>query len=204
MMKVLKWILILPLLAFYIQETSTCKSKSRSTDQDLVTVWLSGRDLKPAQWKTLLQWFITSISKTEPEIGKSVNLLITLFWPDNKPNVFETIKTQIEELVDAKIFEFELKTLQGEINGIQHDLSSYSASLTHEKGSYLTAILTQCNSLFSRMQISDNRHQLVPVMVTVGLIHLNMLRERSLFGKELFEEDNQMVWDRELKTGWGR
>jgi len=192
-MKSLPWILLFALLIFCIQETSTCKSKSTCTD--LVSVKISR-----SQWKTLIQWFITSISTELPEVGKSVNLLISLFWPEGcKPDIFETIKSQVEELVDTKIFDFELKTLQGEINGIQLDLSSYNASLMHEKGTYLTAILTKCNSLFSRIEISDNRHQLVPVLVTLGMIHLNMLRERSLFGKRIFGEDNQQVWDGELK-----
>eukprot|EP00092_Neocalanus_flemingeri_P024453 GFUD01026516.1.p1 GENE.GFUD01026516.1~~GFUD01026516.1.p1 ORF type:complete len:306 (+),score=50.10 GFUD01026516.1:228-1145(+) len=159
--------------------------------------------ISTVQWKLIINTAITEMftAAGEPVVGKWVNVILNFFWPSpGKPNVFETIRAQIEELVDTKILEFELKLMQGDINGIQQDLEMYRNAKLHEKGILLRAILTQCNGAFSKIKISDHRHHLVPVMVTLGIIQLTMLKERSKFGKELYDEDNQEVWDKETKN----
>eukprot|EP00092_Neocalanus_flemingeri_P091551 GFUD01116094.1.p1 GENE.GFUD01116094.1~~GFUD01116094.1.p1 ORF type:complete len:133 (+),score=21.61 GFUD01116094.1:219-617(+) len=90
--------------------------------------------------------------------------------------------------------------MQGDINGIQQDLEMYRNAKLHEKGILLGAILTQCNGAFSKMKISDHRYHLGPIMVTLGMIQLTILKERSKFGKKLYDEDNQEVWNKEFKN----
>jgi hypothetical protein len=162
----------------------------------------ANEQISSAQWKMIINAAITEIFSAagEPVVGKWVNTLMNFFWPSpGKPDVFETIRAQVEELVDTKIFEFELKLLQGDINGLQQSMQMYKDAKLHEKGVLLGAVLTQSNGVFSKIRISDHRRHLVPVMVTLGMIQLTMLKERSTFGKDLYDEDNQKQWDKELK-----
>ncbi|XP_056425997.1 uncharacterized protein LOC130367547 isoform X2 [Hyla sarda] len=132
-------------------------------------------------------------------IGKIIGFLLNLFWPESQPDIWSLIKDQVEGLIDEKILEFELQERRNEIRAIQKTMRSYVDARIREKGSWISTLIHACNELFYKLTQSKNSMQFIPLVVTHSTLHLLILKERLLHGKEMYVEDNTEVWRKELE-----
>ena len=62
----------------------------------------------------------------------------------------------------------------------------------------MSTMLVTSNTLFEELDGSLNDVHLLPLAVTHAYQHLALLKERLLYGKDMYEEDNTPVWKKEL------
>jgi len=133
-----------------------------------------------------------------PEVGGVVAVLTDLFWPESGEDIWDSIKAQVASLVDDAILAKELEERKEVLDGLRDTMKSYVAAKDHEKGAIMAAMLTSANILYSELTESSNAIHLIPVAVAAANIHLTLLRERLNHGREIYQEENGIVWRNEL------
>ncbi|XP_056425027.1 uncharacterized protein LOC130366730 [Hyla sarda] len=131
-------------------------------------------------------------------IGKTLSFILNTFWPDSEPDIWSLIKDQVEGLIDEKILDYELQERNNEIGAIKRTMEMYVDAQIKEKGSLMSTMIHACNELCIKLTQSKNSVQFIPLVVTHSTLHLLILKERLLHGKEMYDEDNTPVWRKEL------
>merc|ERR1719264_2149296 len=126
--------------------------------------------------------------------------MIEVFWPQNEEDVWDKIEDQVQDLVDEAILKEELENRQGDINALLADMYQYVEAKGHEKAYWMNSILAKCIDTNEHIKIHEDTHpHTIGVTITLAYIHLNMLRERWLYGKFMYDEDNSEVWRQDLE-----
>nr|UDN67329.1 insecticidal protein IPD113.1 [Lygodium flexuosum] len=157
-------------------------------------------------WHNRIRSAILQLASGIPVVGNAVSILLGLFWPANRVNIFESIELEqyIRNIVKQEIFEFELRQHMSDIEALEDTVRSYDRAALREKGNFLTAWITQSNILATRLRNSQNNIHLLLHIVTVATLHMAALHERFTFGKELYAEDNTTNWQEDLVAAFRR
>ncbi|XP_031564352.1 uncharacterized protein LOC116299775 [Actinia tenebrosa] len=152
-------------------------------------------------WNNRLKTLAEGLASMIPTVGKVVKVAIQLFWPDDTEDIWSLIKSQVEHLIEVKILEHELDEREAQLNGLKQSLSMYSDATNKERASLLSAIIVQCNELYSELTESDNTIHLIPLTVAHAYLHLTVLRERYEHGLKLYSDaTDQDQWEKDLTT----
>lgn len=152
-------------------------------------------------WNNRLKTLAEGLAGMIPTVGKVVKVAIQLFWPDETEDIWSLIKSQVEHLIEVKILEHELDEREAQLNGLKQSLSMYSDASNKERASLLSAIIVQCNELYSELTESDNTIHLIPLTIAHAYLHLTVLRERYEHGLKLYTDaTNQNQWKKDLIT----
>lgn len=153
-------------------------------------------------WNNRLKDFISGLAGLVPKIGGILKLLLQTFWPTSYDDIWKLMEKAITDLVhkivDAEILKHELAERESELKGLQDSMSQYLVAQNHEKGSLMSAMLVISNTLFEELDGSLNDVHLLPLAITHAYQHLSLLKERLLYGKDMYEEDNTPIWKKEL------
>ncbi|KAM3927280.1 uncharacterized protein RB166_010022 [Leptodactylus fuscus] len=133
-------------------------------------------------------------------VGIIISLLLKAFWPESEKDVWSLIKDQAQGLLDESILEFELQERNNEIRGLQRTMQMYVKAGIKEKGALMSLMIHASNELFYKLTNSKNSVQLIPLVVTHSTQHLLILKERLVHGKEMYDEDNAIVWRNDLEN----
>lgn len=133
-----------------------------------------------------------------PKVGGPIKFIAGIFWPKSKVDIWDLIKDQTEALIDKKLLIKELEVRKADLEGLKLSMSQYDDALTNEKAHLLVSMLNTINTLFFKFKQSANAVHFIPHTILMAHLHLLLLRERAMLGKELFKEDNSEVWKNEL------
>lgn len=100
--------------------------------------------------------------------------------------------------LDQKILIGEINKLQNTIDALRKTMKQYMKAKPREKGSFMSAIIQECNTIQNGVFRSNNALHLIPLTLTVSYMHLATLKEWLVNGKGLYTEDNTEIWDTEL------
>ncbi|KAJ1162346.1 hypothetical protein NDU88_002814 [Pleurodeles waltl] len=149
--------------------------------------------------KELVTGLVGLINVEGIPVGKFISVLISFFWPSSAVNIWDLVKDQVEYMIDQKILAAEVNQMQNSLDGLRRTMQQYVEAKNNEKGALMGAIVASCNDLHSRLVHSNNAVHLIPLTVTLSYMHLANLKERLMHGKEIYDEDNTVVWKKDLK-----
>lgn len=149
-------------------------------------------------WNNRIKSISEAAAKKIPYVGAIVSFAIGQLWPTDKADIFSLIKDQVQGLVDQAILNKEMEERKHEIEGLNDTMNQYVDAGNHEKGGFMTSMLTQLNIMHHKLTESTNSIHLIPLTITIANIHLTLLRERLSHGKEIYTEDNTTVWQKDL------
>ncbi|MFP3380803.1 hypothetical protein SB767_31245, partial [Bacillus sp. SIMBA_069] len=87
-------------------------------------------------------------------------------------DIFSLIKDQVKGLVDQAILDKEMEERKHEIEGLEDTMKQYVDAGNHEKGGFMTSMLTQLNIMHHKLTESTNSIHLIPLTITIANIHL--------------------------------
>lgn len=152
----------------------------------------------PNSLNNKLKGIVSAASSKIPVVGGAIKVLLEAIWPTKKLSIWESLKDQVSHLVDEKILQKELEERKSELDGLKSSMESYLNAKPSEQAVWLGAMLTTSNIIFEKLTKSSNKIHLIPLIVVHAHLHLILLRERVLFGQEIFKEDNHEEWEKEL------
>ena len=145
---------------------------------------------------------VESLVSLIPEVGQLIDILLIIFWPDvtkKQPDIWTLIRDRIGKLIDSKLLAKELEQREAELLGLKDTMEQYVDAKIHEKGSFMSAMLTQANTIYEELTTTSNALHVAPLLVAHSHLHLSLLRERLEHGKKMYEEDNTPLWRKELQ-----
>lgn len=134
-----------------------------------------------------------------PHVGGVVSALVSIFWPQQKKNVWDQIKDKVQAMVNATILNYELQQRQADLDAFKTTLRRYAAAGDRERKGFLSALITQADNIYSKLTSSLVKEQILPITVAFSLLHLGVLLERYNHGKLIIGEDNSEQWLKELQ-----
>lgn len=156
---------------------------------------------KSSSYQDALRAGVIALEDCIPYVGGIVAAITTVFWPENKKDVWDEIKDQVNKVVENAILENEYNVVKSQITAVRTSIDQYVSSPSNtEQGNILIATMVLMNSLFERVNQSNNRHMLIGLMVPIGALHLTVLSERYNHYKVLFGQDNRTQALKELKS----
>lgn len=123
-----------------------------------------------------------------PDAGTILSVFVGLFWPPSEQDVWGNIKSQVEQLIDQKIDGLVYAQLQTELNMLGKMLPLYvqaarSGDMENIRG-YFRSVNTVFTGSAARFQIEKFEWLLAPLFAIYALMHLNLLREGILYGRQ--------------------
>lgn len=153
-----------------------------------------------------LREFTQTVTKLIPKAGKIISFAVGVFWPKDKTSMFEQLQSQIQYMIDLSIFKAVYKNMKTELYIIQEEMQAYvnAGEEGTERGSIMTSMLSRCNALKNKIDGSENKEHLLSILVPLSLLHMSILRERKLFGKEIYQKDRENEdWSNHLDSFLG-
>lgn len=122
-----------------------------------------------------------------PEVGEILGPLVDILWPSTKEDVWGQIKAQVEALIDQKIAAQVYIDVSNDLTGLYNDTSNYQSELNGGAAATILAYWVSADQQFSNslphFQSDGNQLPLLPLFGQFATMHLALLRDGALFGK---------------------
>lgn len=134
-----------------------------------------------------------------PKYGTLLTLVWQFLWPSPETgadDIWNKIKDKVSAMIDEKLLAYEFNERKTDIEGIMSNIIQYAAFKKGRKGKsiecgvLLDNIIMALGRLQPKFTNSTNNIHIVRLTVTLATIHLAVLREHYIFGKDLFDENN--------------
>ncbi len=141
--------------------------------------------------KTLTIWMSGRI----PAAGSGISLMLRLFWPLERKDIWGSIEDSVRQTVDEAIVKQVLKERSADLQDLQDYVTYFSeTSISSEKAMWLVQSLAKSTSIFNHLAADpDHDASMMPIAVTVATIHMNLLRERYQHGS-IYWGGQDPVW----------
>jgi delta endotoxin, N-terminal domain len=128
----------------------------------------------------------TALSKI-PFVGDVISVLVSTLWPTPSPNVWETVKGEVEKMIDQKINEFAFNAIEAKLIGAGKALKEYLAAIKTQNNQNITQHWVACKLDFvgdlPLFQIKGHEWELAPLFALFVQHHMALLRDGVFFGK---------------------
>lgn len=143
----------------------------------------------PLDWNNAMRTISLNLVAKTPGVGFFVKSLVDIFWRPSSTDIWDEIKQKVIELVDSAVLRKEFETYQHEVDALRISLNRYASERAlAEKAAHLAACLESATRLHQCLTRSSNMIHLLPVTITFSYAHLTILRERVLYGRDLYGE----------------
>nr|UDN67326.1 insecticidal protein IPD113 [Amauropelta noveboracensis] len=180
------------------QQMIAAQEAGQEVTVDLLAKYMQ---IEAHDWHNRTRRAILGLISLAGTVGAGVSMLISLFWPATKVDIWEAINGNqyVRNIIRQEIFEFELHQHRSEIQALETTVSRYNtAGGPIERGNFLSLWITQADRLSILLRNSTNNIHLLLHIVTVAVLHVAALHERLTFGKELYGQDNTANWKQDL------
>lgn len=145
--------------------------------------------------RKLLQGGLHTLGSQVPLGGTAIDVVFELCWPEKGPDIWALIKDKVSALIDDKIAASDFDKFEGALDGVKDNIHKYlTRDGKTEKAGCLTQALGELNDAWTeckRLGKLQKPHYRLPYLVTLGTLHLSMLRERVVQGPILFPDQSQ-------------
>ncbi|KAM3507169.1 hypothetical protein MY11210_007262 [Beauveria gryllotalpidicola] len=131
-----------------------------------------------------------------PLLSSLVVLIGTAVFPLHSKDIWNALHARVEHLIDSKIAQYHLETLQGRISGLESNMEAFtsvvnsykkaSAGEKNRQGEILrehhVAFLAVVRSAVPDFQLDDYAVQALPMFAHVANIHLSLLADGIKYG----------------------
>ncbi len=143
--------------------------------------------------------------KQIPEVGGILSGLCSALWPETKEDVWSEIKGQVEALVNQKISELVYQQVQEDLTGLNNNTNEYLWSLQNSQvPTYISEKWNFLNGEFLQQlphfQSSGNEMLLLPLFTQFANLHISLLRDGSMYGKNWGWSDVEVNHTKNLLT----
>jgi hypothetical protein len=141
--------------------------------------------------------------KQIPEVGGLLSGLCSALWPIDKEDVWGEIKQKVELLIDAKISAAVYQSVQEDLIGIKKNLDDYSkmieagSNLLEDKWVFIHSDFLQ---QLPHFQSKGYEILLLPLFTQFANLHLSLLRDGIINGKQMGFTDNDINFYRTTLT----
>nr|UDN67323.1 insecticidal protein IPD113 [Asplenium x ebenoides] len=151
-------------------------------------------------WHNRTRGAVLGIISAIPKVGAAISMLIGLFWPANKVDIWVALNAEeyVRNIVRQEIFEFEMQQHKSEIEALEAAISRYDTVALTEKGNFLSIWIWQADRLCIQLRNSANRIHLLLHIVTVAVLHIAAMHERFTFGEEIYGTNNTAAWRKDF------
>lgn len=124
-----------------------------------------------------------------PVVGFALSALVEIFWPQSQQDVWAEIETKVEELVDQKISELVYRQVEESLTGLHNNINEYLWAVQNTTDNNL---ITQKFNIAHGLFIQELPHfqskgyelLLLPLFAQFANLHLNLLRDGTLYGAD--------------------
>lgn len=157
-------------------------------------------DWSQGQWIDNTETMARFASYWVPQIGGVLSFTLSVVWPEGeKDDSWSQMFTQVKSLIDEKIVENNQATLNGKIEAIHLNIKDYVNAVSDKaRGEWMTQTISACQDAYATITNWDEK-QYVPWMVQLSSLHLQVLRERYLFGEQFYGQKNDF-WKTDLQA----
>ena len=127
-----------------------------------------------------------------PKAGEAIAALVQSIWPSEVDvyDIFALILGEVKDLIDVQIMFFELQERLGDLLALKRDLKRYARASGTDRGNTLSISLAKAEDIMAHLTSSTNKLQLLPLAIATATIHIEILRERTLHGTEVFGSED--------------
>ncbi|KML57010.1 twin-arginine translocation pathway signal [Burkholderia cepacia] len=133
--------------------------------------------------KTIVTWGLGQI----PEVGSILAAIVSLLWPSGGPDAWDLVRKEVEAMIDSKINDAVYSLLKAELDGLGGALKLYFQAVAAHDMETIRMQFIATNTLFvaaaSKFQNKDYRWTLAPLFAIFSQLHLLLLRDAVLNGK---------------------
>lgn len=137
-------------------------------------------------WSDDAKIVVSSGLKMIPEAGEILSVLVDIFWPDDKPDVWEQVKEQVEALVNQKIDALVYQQVNENLQGLSNALTLYLNEIKNgSPGDIRTQWMVTRTAFVTALphfQSSGYELLLLPLFAQFANMYLSLLRDGALFG----------------------
>jgi hypothetical protein len=129
-----------------------------------------------------------------PYVGWLIESMVEIYWPDEKPNVWDEVRQQVKILIDKEITDNDFNNLSEELQGLNNVIQSYlmvlkdSASNPQDiSDAYEVAyglFLDDLPTFEAVAHSESDRVAFLPLFAQFANMHLALQRDGVLYGKE--------------------
>ena len=131
---------------------------------------------------------ITGALGAVPYVGGILCNLAAFLWPTSGVDVWDEIRQKVEEMIDRKIADLVYSLIKAQLNGLSSALDLYIAAISGTDNLQKRMQFTATNTLFvgaaPEFQNSDYQWVLAPLFAIFAVLHMSLLRDCSLHGKD--------------------
>ena len=139
-------------------------------------------------WSNTAMVTIASFLGMVPEVGSLLNGLVYILWPSDQQDVWDQIKDQVQQLIDQDLTEL-IKNLENQtLQGLKNDIGDYEDAIATQDSSNISTNWRSANQNFGlsipQFQVADYEVALLPYFAQAVNLHLALLRDGVLHGKD--------------------
>ena len=94
--------------------------------QEVIISKMARLDVASSDWNNRMREVSMKLASKIPYVGGAASIILGIFWPEDQDDIFQSIKMEIENLIDEKILEKELEVYQNNITALGDTIQSYS------------------------------------------------------------------------------
>ncbi len=152
--------------------------------------------IETVDWESQARSGVIALTKFIPEVGTYLAAALAVLWPEKKPDVWDTLKDKVADLVDQKLLLAEKKERNNDLETVKRCLREFN---TNPGEATLTTLVAECNRLAVKLLGADDssKPHFLPLSLTFAHLHLGVLRERVVGGAKYGKTSAE--WKKQLK-----
>lgn len=126
-----------------------------------------------------------------PSVGGAIAGLMGLIWSEQKRDLIAESEERMKRWVQGRFNDYDRSFLRNTLAGLQNTLNEYQkATGRKERARWYDLSLAACEQAMPFFTKDNYTPGTVALAANLGTLHLALLRERVLFGREILDEDD--------------
>jgi hypothetical protein len=162
--------------------------------------------LTEMEFNNLIRGLVLMAIGKVPKVGGAVSGLLGFIWPEQKRDLIAESEARMKRWVQGRLHDYDRSFLRNTLSGLRRNLDEYrQASGRKERARWFDISLAACERAMPFFTKDEYTPGTVDLAASVATLHLTLLRERVLFTREIFDEDdvNEAHFKQSLKETIG-
>jgi hypothetical protein len=178
-----------------VAESTNLSATRVSAPEDRNIVWDN------VSWEKTPRTVVIGVAGLVPHVGEAIAALLDKIWPDptSAENLVAASEKRMKEWVrheiDDRIAKYDRKKLVDLLGGLRTNMEEYKAAAAaddiSERKTWLNSCLSTINLVRPMFLNPEDFHGSVPLVQSLGTLHLGLLRERVVFFDQIFGNDSK-------------
>jgi hypothetical protein len=151
--------------------------------------------LSKLSWEATPRTVVIGLANFIPQVGGFISKAVSLVWPDPE-SIEKLIKKSEERMkewvkleISARIAKYDTEKLRQHLEGLRSNLAEYVNAAPGKRSEWMDNCILQFNSLKPTFLNPEDYAGSLPLVQSVGSLHISLLRERVVFYDEIYKGD---------------